>query len=140
MHFRDAAYLQSSAFKGCEIRAKNKEKAKKLRFFINFPLKVLVVRKKVVPLHPQNRNALGYGVMVTLQILVLPFLVRVRVPQLKRRLPNGSLFSAQSEKHLPSYPKWAEMPINTGLRAREVCSQHLPYTSRRSLLTSEFRY
>jgi hypothetical protein len=25
---------------------------------------------------------LGYGVMVTLQILVLPFLVRVRVPQL----------------------------------------------------------
>ena len=24
---------------------------------------------------------LGYGVMVTLQILVLPFLVRVRVPQ-----------------------------------------------------------
>ena len=27
--------------------------------------------------------SLGYGVMVTLQILVLPFLVRVRVPQLK---------------------------------------------------------
>ena len=26
---------------------------------------------------------LGYGVMVTLQILVLPFLVRVRVPQLR---------------------------------------------------------
>ena len=26
---------------------------------------------------------LGYGVMVTLQILVLPFLVRVRVPQPK---------------------------------------------------------
>ena len=26
---------------------------------------------------------LGYGVMVTLQILVLPFLVRVRVPQQK---------------------------------------------------------
>ena len=29
--------------------------------------------------------ALGYGVMVTLQILVLPFLVRVRVPQLKEK-------------------------------------------------------
>ena len=27
-------------------------------------------------------NRLGYGVMVTLQILVLPFLVRVRVSQL----------------------------------------------------------
>ena len=27
---------------------------------------------------------LGYGVMVTLQILVLPFLVRVRIPQLIR--------------------------------------------------------
>ena len=26
-------------------------------------------------------NVLGYGVMVTLQILVLPFLVRVRVSQ-----------------------------------------------------------
>ena len=35
---------------------------------------------------------LGYGVMVTLQILVLPFLVRVRVPQ-----PRKSL---SSNKHL----------------------------------------
>ena len=46
--------------------------------------KVLVIPEKVVPLHPQNKNckdSLGYGVMVTLQILVLPFLVRVRVPQ-----------------------------------------------------------
>ena len=37
-------------------RAKNKEKAKNLRFFINFPRKILVVQEKVVPLHPQNRN------------------------------------------------------------------------------------
>jgi hypothetical protein len=29
---------------------------------------------------------LGYGVMVTLQILVLPFLVRVRVSQLGKSL------------------------------------------------------
>ena len=29
--------------------------------------------------------SLGYGVMVTLQILVLPFLVRVRVPQQDKR-------------------------------------------------------
>ena len=44
------------------------------------------IAKKALPLHPQNKkrrfaNTLGYGVMVTLQILVLPFLVRVRVPQ-----------------------------------------------------------
>ena len=31
-----------------------------------------------------TRKRLGYGVMVTLQILVLPFLVRVRVAQQKR--------------------------------------------------------
>ena len=30
---------------------------------------------------PDSIMELGYGVMVTLQILVLPFLVRVRVPQ-----------------------------------------------------------
>ena len=29
-----------------------------------------------------GQQSLGYGVMVTLQILVLSFLVRVRVPQL----------------------------------------------------------
>ena len=51
-----------------------------LRFFIKKWLKILLVSEKAVPLHPQIR-ILGYGVMVTLQILVLPFLVRVRVPQ-----------------------------------------------------------
>ena len=30
-----------------------------------------------------RHKTLGYGVMVTLQILVLPFLVRVRIPQQK---------------------------------------------------------
>ncbi len=40
---------------------------------------VLYFSRIVLPLQPQNR--LGYGVMVTLQILVLPFLVRVRVAQ-----------------------------------------------------------
>ena len=40
---------------------------------------VLYFSRIVLPLHPQNR--LGYGVMVTLRILVLPFLVRVRVAQ-----------------------------------------------------------
>ena len=50
---------------------------KNLRFFLQIP-------KKTLPLHPQIKictHRLGYGVMVTLQILVLPFLVRVRVPQ-----------------------------------------------------------
>ena len=36
-----------------------------------------MIREKCLPLQSQ----LGYGVMVTLQILVLPFLVRVRVAQ-----------------------------------------------------------
>ena len=39
-------------FKGSVNRAKNKEKQKKLRFFINFLQKILVVQEKVVPLHP----------------------------------------------------------------------------------------
>ena len=43
-------------FKGSVNRAKNKEKQKKLRFFINFHQKILVVQEKVVPLHPQNRT------------------------------------------------------------------------------------
>ena len=84
--------------KGTVNWPKNKEKQKKLRFFINFLQKILVVQEKVVPLHPQNRtrefsskNILGYGVMVTLQILVLPFLVRVRVPQLKKRSLSSML-------------------------------------------------
>ena len=33
-------------------------------------------------------KSLGYGVMVTLQILVLPFLVRVRVPQQRKSLSS----------------------------------------------------
>lgn len=37
--------------------------------------------KILVSLHPQTRNKLDYGVMVTLQILVLTFLVRVQVVQ-----------------------------------------------------------
>ena len=54
-------------------------------FFRNFFQKVLVVRKKTVPLHSQSGKqpvtTMGYGVMVTLQILGLSFLVRVRVSQ-----------------------------------------------------------
>ena len=59
-----------------------------LRFFIKNTSFFLQIPKKAVPLHPHSRKCtacLGYGVMVTLQILVLPFLVRVRVPQQHNR-------------------------------------------------------
>ena len=36
-----------------------------------------------MPTSIAKHKILGYGVMVTLQILVLPFLVRVRIPQQK---------------------------------------------------------
>ena len=55
--------------------------------FIKNKRKIWQILQKLVLLHPYLRRAslkytrLGYGVMVTLQILVLPFLVRVRVPQ-----------------------------------------------------------
>ncbi len=52
--------------------------------------KVLMVQRNALPLHAkigskadESIEILGYGVMVTLQILVLSFLVRVRVSQQK---------------------------------------------------------
>ena len=45
--------------------------------------KVCVPQKSCI-FAPLLSNVLGYGVMVTLQILVLPFLVRVRVAQQQR--------------------------------------------------------
>ena len=42
-------------------------------------MKIFVSKKKVVSLHRQK--TMGYGVMVTLQILVLSFLVRIQVAQ-----------------------------------------------------------
>ena len=47
---------------------------------------MFAIPKLFVSLQPQNRNdlLLGYGVMVTLQILVLSFLVRIQVAQLKK--------------------------------------------------------
>ena len=48
-------------------------------------------KKKVVPLQRQTKNdsvhvTLGYGVMVTQQILVLFFLVRIQVAQHKKAI------------------------------------------------------
>ena len=47
--------------------------------------KMFVDTKKRPYLCTAFTKVLGYGVMVTLQILVLPFLVRVRVAQQERR-------------------------------------------------------
>ena len=68
---------------------------KNLRFFIKNMRFFLQIPKKAVPLHRifEMHPRLGYGVMVTLQILVLPFLVRVRVPQPKKSHSNEWLFS-----------------------------------------------
>ncbi len=58
------------------------------RYFVFFKKKLrllFAVKKKAVPLQTQSSyndmQTMGYGVMVTLQILVLSFLVRVRVSQ-----------------------------------------------------------
>ncbi len=55
-----------------------------LRFYKKKSLILFLILKIFVSLQPQNeRNLLlGYGVMVTLQILVLSFLVRIQVAQL----------------------------------------------------------
>ena len=55
---------------------------------------------------PLFERALGYGVMVTLQILVLPFLVRVRVAQRKReRRGRVSLFLSGAAGAVSRYSK-----------------------------------
>ena len=40
----------------------------------------------------RQKQTMGYGVMVTLQILVLSFLVRIQVAQLKRSSSEGRFF------------------------------------------------
>ena len=55
-------------------------------------------KKKVVPLQRQTKNdsvhvTLGYGVMVTQQILVLFFLVRIQVAQQRRSLRRSFFVS-----------------------------------------------
>ena len=59
-----------------------------------------VVSEKCATFAPANKRfapfcglSLGYGVMVTLQILVLPFLVRVRVPQQEKSLSSNKLLA-----------------------------------------------
>ena len=54
----------------------------------NFLLFSLQIKNIILLLHRQTKQ-LGYGVMVTLQILVLSFLVRIQVAQLKRPSSEG---------------------------------------------------
>ena len=65
---------RNNSLKNCEIK-KNEEKEEK-NIVKNF-----VCMEKVVSLH--RFEILGYGVTVTLQILVLSFLVRIQVAQQK---------------------------------------------------------
>ena len=65
-----------------------------LRCFRKNRGKIWLFQKMPLTLHPKTKRRsvftprLGYGVMVTQQILVLSFLVRVRVPQ---QLKSGKL-------------------------------------------------
>ena len=70
--------------------------------------KVLQFQKNALPLHSQSADkagaTLGYGVMVTLQILVLSFLVRVRVSQ-QRDFLWESLFVVGANAAAASQPR-----------------------------------
>ena len=59
-----------------------------MNFFSLFSLQF----KNIILILHRQKQTLGYGVMVTLQILVLSFLVRIQVAQLKREIAMQSLF------------------------------------------------
>ena len=66
------------------ILFKKRQNEEKFAFFYKKVPQNFVSFKKsctFAPAFQKCDTTLGYGVMVTLQILVLPFLVRVRVPQ-----------------------------------------------------------
>ena len=94
------------------IYRNKQENAFILDFFIKKLWKLFVVQKKVVPLHSQSSNkgcnkknkTLGYGVMVTLQILVLSFLVRVRVSQQRDTFLTEGVFFVSTHTKTPPYP------------------------------------
>ena len=67
----------------------NRGKTSKMKIYLFFFRKNFGSSKKSSTFATAFRKdaiRLGYGVMVTLQILVLPFLVRVRVPQQRELL------------------------------------------------------
>ena len=67
----------------------NRGKTSKMKIYLFFFRKNFGSSKKsstFATAFGKDAFRLGYGVMVTLQILVLPFLVRVRVPQQRESL------------------------------------------------------
>ena len=59
-----------------------------MNFFSLFSLQF----KNIILILHRQKQTMGYGVMVTLQILVLSFLVRIQVAQLKRSSSEGRFF------------------------------------------------
>ena len=70
--------------KCCVLKNFNKDMKNILHFSLQF--------KNIVLLLHRQKQTMGYGVMVTLQILVLSFLVRIQVAQLKRSSQEGRFF------------------------------------------------
>ena len=102
----------------CNVRVLKVGKRKKNHFFWKNHRKNLADWKKGSNFALELRNTvflvqemhmkLGYGVMVTLQILVLPFLVRVRIPQQRPNLkPRFGLFCFHAATHMA-------LPCHTG--------------------------
>ena len=61
---------------------------KDMKFFSHFSLQF----KNIILILHRQKQTMGYGVMVTLQILVLSFLVRIQVAQLKTIFVRRSFF------------------------------------------------
>ena len=61
---------------------------KDMKFFSHFSLQF----KNIILILHRQKQTMGYGVMVTLQILVLSFLVRIQVAQLKTIFARRSFF------------------------------------------------
>ena len=59
-----------------------------MKFFLHFSLQF----KNIILILHRQKQIMGYGVMVTLQILVLSFLVRIQVAQLNDLLSKVVFF------------------------------------------------
>ena len=98
------------------------KKIENFAVFYKFSAKNFGSSQKSSTFAPAKRNkdvllsmTLGYGVMVTLQILVLSFLVRVRVPQ-RRRSPSNCpaifFFLHHTKANLPAVTLRANSEVN----------------------------
>ena len=88
-----------------KYRAESRERSFFTRFYEKKAGFCLCERKKQYLCSAKTKIVctLGYGVMVTLQILVLPFLVRIRVAQQKKREVFASLFFCCRTSFFPPY-------------------------------------